>query len=310
MKILLTGAAGFLGSHLSKKLIDNNHEVIGLDDLSTGSVKNIEPLLNHPKYSFIEHDVRIPYQVKVNAILNFACPASPVNYQKDPVRTIETNFLGMINLLHLANETGAKIIQASTSEVYGDPTQSPQKETYWGNVNPIGIRSCYDEGKRAAETLCFDYIRQYKLDARVIRIFNTYGPNMAIRDGRVVSNFIVQAINGEPISIYGEGEQTRSFCYVSDLIEGIHRVLMLDTNPQSPINLGNPNEFKVIELANTIKKLTGSNSEIINYTLPVDDPKQRCPDISLARTTLNWEPTVNLVEGLEKTIRYFKQVLK
>jgi len=310
MKILLTGAAGFLGSHLSKKLIDNNHEVIGLDDLSTGSVKNIEPLLNHPKYSFIEHDVRIPYQVKVDAILNFACPASPVDYQKDPVRTIETNFLGMINLLHLANETGAKIIQASTSEVYGDPTQSPQKETYWGNVNPIGIRSCYDEGKRAAETLCFDYIRQYNLDARVIRIFNTYGPNMAIRDGRVVSNFIVQAINGEPISIYGEGEQTRSFCYVSDLIEGIHRVLMLDRNPQSPINLGNPNEFKVIELANTIKELTGSNSEIINYPLPEDDPKQRCPDISLARTTLNWEPAVNLVEGLEKTIKYFKQVLK
>jgi UDP-glucuronate decarboxylase len=310
MKILLTGAAGFLGSHLSKKLIDNNHEVIGLDDLSTGSVKNIEPLLNHPKYSFIEHDVRIPYQVKVDAILNFACPASPVNYQKDPVRTIETNFLGMINLLHLANETGAKIIQASTSEVYGDPTQSPQKETYWGNVNPIGIRSCYDEGKRAAETLCFDYIRQYNLDARVIRIFNTYGPNMAIRDGRVVSNFIVQAINGEPISIYGEGEQTRSFCYVSDLIEGIHRVLMLDKNPQSPINLGNPNEFKVVELANTIKELTGSNSEIINYPLPEDDPKQRCPDISLARTTLNWEPAVNLVEGLEKTIKYFKQVLK
>ena len=310
MKILLSGAAGFLGSHLSKKLIDNNHEVIGLDDLSTGSVKNIEPLINHPKYSFIEHDVRIPYQVKVDAILNFACPASPVNYQKDPVRTIETNFLGMINLLHLANETGAKIIQASTSEVYGDPSQSPQKETYWGNVNPIGIRSCYDEGKRAAETLCFDYIRQYNLDARVIRIFNTYGPNMAIRDGRVVSNFIVQAINGEPISIYGEGEQTRSFCYVSDLIEGIHRVLMLDKNPQSPINLGNPNEFKVIELANTIKELTGSNSEIINYPLPEDDPKQRCPDISLARTTLNWEPAVNLVEGLEKTIKYFKQVLK
>ena len=310
MKILLTGAAGFLGSHLSKELIVNNHEVIGLDDLSTGSVKNIEPLLNNPKYTFVEHDVRIPYQLKVDAILNFACPASPVNYQKDPVRTIETNFLGMINLLHLANETGARIIQASTSEVYGDPTQSPQKETYWGNVNPIGVRSCYDEGKRAAETLCFDYIRQYNLDARVIRIFNTYGPNMAIRDGRVVSNFIVQAINGEPISIYGEGEQTRSFCYVSDLIEGIHRVLMLDKNPQSPINLGNPNEFKVVELANTIKELTGSNSEIINYPLPEDDPKQRCPDISLARATLNWEPTINLVEGLAKTIKYFKQVLK
>jgi UDP-glucuronate decarboxylase len=310
VKILLTGAAGFLGSHLSKKLIDNNHEVVGLDDLSTGLVKNIEPLLNHPKYSFIEHDVRIPFKVKVDAILNFACPASPVDYQKDPVRTIETSILGIINLLHLANETGAKIIQASTSEVYGDPLQSPQKETYWGNVNPIGIRSCYDEGKRAAETLCFDYIRQYNLDARVIRIFNTYGPNMATRDGRVVSNFIVQAINGEPISVYGEGEQTRSFCYVSDLVEGVYRVLMLDKNPQSPINLGNPNEFKVIELANIIKELTRSNSEIINYSLPDDDPKQRCPDISLARTTLKWEPTVNLVEGLEKTIKYFKQVLK
>ena len=310
MKILLTGAAGFLGSHLSKKLVDNNHEVIGLDDLSTGSVKNVEPLLNHPKYSFVEHDVRIPYQVKVDAILNFACPASPVNYQKDPVRTIETNFLGMINLLHLANETGARIIQASTSEVYGDPSQSPQKETYWGNVNPIGIRSCYDEGKRAAETLCFDYIRQYSLDARVIRIFNTYGPNMAIRDGRVVSNFIVQALMGEPISIYGGGEQTRSFCYVSDLIEGIYKVLMLDKNPQSPINLGNPDEFRMVELANTIKELTGSKSEIMNYPLPEDDPKQRCPDISLAKKTLNWEPIVNLFEGLEKTIKYFKQVLK
>lgn len=310
MKILLTGAAGFLGSHISKELIVNNHEVIGLDDLSTGSVKNIEPLLNNPKYTFVEHDVRIPYQVQVDAILNFACPASPVDYQKDPVRTIETNFLGMINLLHLANETGARIIQASTSEVYGDPTQSPQKETYWGNVNPIGIRSCYDEGKRAAETLCFDYKRQYGLDARVIRIFNTYGPNMAIRDGRVVSNFIVQALMGEPISIYGGGEQTRSFCYVSDLIEGIYKVLMLNKNPQSPINLGNPNEFRVVELANTIKELTGSKSEIINYPLPEDDPKQRCPDISLARNALNWEPTVGLVEGLEKTIEYFMQVLK
>ena len=310
MKILLTGAAGFLGSHISKKLIDSDHEVIGLDDLSTGSIKNIKQSINHPKYSFIEHDVRIPYQVKVDAILNFACPASPVNYQKDPVRTIETNFLGMINMLHLANETGARIIQASTSEVYGDPTQTPQKETYWGNVNPIGIRSCYDEGKRAAETLCFDYKRQHGLDVRVIRIFNTYGPNMATRDGRVVSNFIVQALMGEPISIYGGGEQTRSFCYVSDLIEGIYKVLMLDKNPQSPINLGNPNEFKMVELADTIKELTGSKSEIMNYPLPEDDPKQRCPDISLAKSALNWEPTVNLVEGLEKTIKYFKQVLK
>jgi len=309
MKILLTGAAGFLGSHISKKLIDNNHEVIGLDDLSTGSIKNIEQLLNHPKYSFIEHDVRIPYQAKVDAILNFACPASPVNYQKDPVRTIETNFLGMINLLHLANETGARIIQASTSEIYGDPIQSPQKESYWGNVNPIGIRSCYDEGKRAAETLCFDYRRQHNLDTRVIRIFNTYGPNMAIGDGRVVSNFIVQALRNEPIDIYGDGQQTRSFCYVSDLVEGIYKLLLLDKNPDTPINLGNPKEFTILELAKIVIEITKSKSEIVNNPLPLDDPKQRCPDISLAKSTLNWKPTIELREGIEKTAAYFKQII-
>jgi UDP-glucuronate decarboxylase len=309
MKILLTGAAGFLGSHISKKLIDNNHEVTGLDDLSTGSTQNIKQLINHPKYSFIEHDVRIPYQAKVDAILNFACPASPVNYQKDPVRTIETNFLGMINMLHLAKETGAKIIQASTSEIYGDPTQSPQKESYWGNVNPIGIRSCYDEGKRAAETLCFDYKRQHNLDTRVIRIFNTYGPNMAIGDGRVVSNFIVQALRNEPINIYGDGKQTRSFCYVSDLVEGIYKLLQLDKNPETPINLGNPNEFTILELAKVIIEITNSKSEIVNNPLPLDDPKQRCPDISLAKSTLNWKPTIELREGIEKTAEYFKQII-
>jgi UDP-glucuronate decarboxylase len=309
MKILLTGAAGFLGSHISKKLIDNNHEVIGLDDLSTGSIKNIEQLINQPKYSFIEHDVRIPYKAKVDVILNFACPASPVNYQKDPVRTIETNFLGMINMLHLANETGARIIQASTSEIYGDPTQSPQKESYWGNVNPIGIRSCYDEGKRAAETLCFDYRRQYNLDTRVIRIFNTYGPNMAIGDGRVVSNFIVQALRNELINIYGDGKQTRSFCYVSDLVEGIYKLLQLDKNPDTPINLGNPNEFTILELAKVVIEITKSKSEIVNNPLPLDDPKQRCPDISLAKSTLNWKPTIELREGIEKTAAYFKQVI-
>ena len=309
MKILLTGAAGFLGSHLSKKLIDNDHEVIGLDDLSTGSIKNIEQLINHPQYSFVEHDVRIPYQAKVDAILNFACPASPVNYQKDPVRTIETNFLGMINLLHLANETGARIIQASTSEIYGDPTQSPQKESYWGNVNPIGIRSCYDEGKRAAETLCFDYRRQHNLDARVIRIFNTYGPNMAIGDGRVVSNFIVKALRNEPINIYGDGKQTRSFCYVSDLVEGIYKLLQLDLNPDTPVNLGNPNEFTILDLAKVVIEITNSKSEIVNNPLPLDDPKQRCPDISLAKSTLNWKPTIELREGVEKTTNYFKKLL-
>jgi UDP-glucuronate decarboxylase len=309
MRILLTGAAGFLGSHISKKLIDNNHEVIGLDDLSTGSIKNIEQLINHPKFTFIEHDVRIPYQAKVDAILNFACPASPVNYQKDPVRTIETNFLGMINLLHLANETGARIVQASTSEIYGDPTQAPQKESYWGNVNPIGIRSCYDEGKRAAETLCFDYKRQHNLDTRVIRIFNTYGPNMAIGDGRVVSNFIVQALRNESINIYGDGKQTRSFCYVSDLVEGIYKLLQLDKNPETPINLGNPNEFTILELAKVVIEITNSNSEIVNNPLPLDDPKQRCPDISLAKSTLNWKPTIELREGIEKTAAYFKQII-
>ena len=309
MKVLLTGAAGFLGSHLSMKLIEQKHEVIAIDDLSTGSIKNIKYLVNDPNYSFIEHDVRVPYQANIDAILNFACPASPVNYQKDPVRTIETNFLGMINMLHLANETGARIIQASTSEIYGDPIQSPQKESYWGNVNPIGIRSCYDEGKRAAETLCFDYRRQHNLDTRVIRIFNTYGPNMAIGDGRVVSNFIVQALRNEPINIYGDGKQTRSFCYVSDLVEGIYKLLQLDKNPDTPINLGNPNEFTILELAKVVIDITKSKSEIVNNPLPQDDPKQRCPDISLAKSTLNWEPTIELREGIEKTVAYFKQII-
>jgi len=309
MKVLLTGAAGFLGSHLSMKLIEQKHEVIAIDDLSTGSIKNIKYLVNDPNYSFIEHDVRVPYQANIDAILNFACPASPVNYQKDPVRTIETNFLGMINMLHLANETGARIIQASTSEIYGDPIQSPQKESYWGNVNPIGIRSCYDEGKRAAETLCFDYRRQHNLDTRVIRIFNTYGPNMAIGDGRVVSNFIVQALRNEPINIYGDGKQTRSFCYVSDLVDGIYKLLQLDKNPDTPINLGNPNEFTILELAKVVIDITKSKSEIVNNPLPQDDPKQRCPDISLAKSTLNWEPTIELREGIEKTVAYFKQII-
>jgi UDP-glucuronate decarboxylase len=309
MKILLTGAAGFLGSHLSTKLIENNHQVIGIDDLSTGTLQNIEHLLKNSNFKFIEHDIRLPYEVKVDAILNFACPASPVAYQKDPIRTIETNFLGMINLLRLANKTQALILQASTSEIYGDPSQSPQIESYWGNVNPIGIRSCYDEGKRAAETLCFDYKRQNGVDVRVIRIFNTYGPNMSIGDGRVVSNFIVQAIKGEPISIYGEGNQSRSFCYVSDLIEGIYKTLMLKKAPETPINLGNPNEFKIIDLANIVKEVTGSKSKILNNPLPLDDPQQRCPDISLAKSILKWEPKIQLREGIERTSSYFKKIL-
>ena len=309
MKILLTGAAGFLGSHLSKKLIDEGHQVIGLDDLSTGSIINIENLKNNSNFKFVEHDVRKPYSVEVDAILNFACPASPISYQKDPVRTIETNFLGMINLLHLANETNAIVIQASTSEIYGDPTQSPQVESYWGNVNPIGIRSCYDEGKRAAETLCFDYKRQHNLDTRVLRIFNTYGPNMSISDGRVVSNFIVQALKNEPITIYGDGNQSRSFCYVSDLVEGIYKLLMKKESVDSPINLGNPNEFTIKQLAEAIIKITNSQSKLINDPLPQDDPKQRRPDISLARKLLNWQPTVQLEEGIRKTVAYFKTVI-
>ena len=309
MKILLTGAAGFLGSHISKKLVDNNHVVIGLDDLSTGTFKNIEPLLKNSNFSFIEHDVRNPYRLEVDAILNFACPASPINYQKDPVRTIETNFLGMLNLLHLAKETGARIIQASTSEVYGDPSQSPQTEGYWGNVNPIGIRSCYDEGKRAAETLCFDYRRQFNLDSRVIRIFNTYGPNMMVGDGRVVSNFIVQSLRNEPIHVYGDGKQTRSFCYVSDLVEGIYKFLELNKNPETPINLGNSNEFTMLDLAKVVIQITNSKSTIIFNPLPLDDPKQRRPDISLAKKILDWEPTIQLEEGIVKTVEYFKQIL-
>ncbi len=309
MKILLTGGAGFLGSHLSEKLLENGHEVLVLDDLSTGSTNNIEKFKSNSKFSFIEHDVRIPYKVDVAAILNFACPASPIAYQKDPVRTIETNFLGMINLLHLAKETGARILQASTSEIYGDPTKSPQSEDYWGNVNPIGIRSCYDEGKRAAETLCFDYKRQYGLDSRVVRIFNTYGPNMAIGDGRVVSNFIVQALKGLPLNLYGNGRQSRSFCYVSDLIDGIYKVLMLDREISTPINLGNPNEFTVRELAEIVLELTNSKSSTVNNPLPQDDPKQRKPDISLANSLLNWNPKIQLREGIEKTIDYFKKIL-
>ena len=309
MKILLTGAAGFLGSHLSKKLIDEGHQVIGLDDLSTGSIKNIENLKSNSNFKFVEHDVRKPYSVEVDAILNFACPASPISYQKDPVRTIETNFLGMINLLHLANETKAIVIQASTSEIYGDPTQSPQVESYWGNVNPIGIRSCYDEGKRAAETLCFDYKRQHNLDTRVLRIFNTYGPNMSVSDGRVVSNFIVQALKNEPIAIYGDGNQSRSFCYVSDLVEGIYKLLIKKEPVDSPINLGNPNEFTIKQLAEFIIKITNSQSKIINNPLPQDDPKQRRPDISLASKLLKWQPTVQLEEGIGKTVAYFKTVI-
>ena len=308
MKILLSGVAGFLGSHISDRLLAENHEVIGIDDLSTGAIDNIAHLLPNPNFSFIEHDVRLPLQIPVDAILNFACPASPIHYQLDPVRTIETNFLGIINLLHLAKETGALLLQASTSEVYGDPTESPQKESYWGNVNPIGIRSCYDEGKRAAETLCFDYKRQYSVDSRVIRIFNTYGPRMAIEDGRVISNFIVQALRGEPITIYGDGKQTRSFCYVTDLVDGIYKMLTKELSPSTPINLGNPNDFTMIELAKLVLAETNSKSDLEFRPLPSDDPRQRKPDITEAKLELNWEPRVQIVEGIAKTVEYFKNL--
>jgi len=309
VKIILTGAAGFLGSHISDKLLSEGHSVIGLDDLSTGSMLNIENLLENPKFNFFEHDVREPILIKGDAILNFACPASPIHYQADPVRTIETNFLGIINMLHLAKKLGIPLVQASTSEVYGDPTISPQPESYWGNVNPIGIRSCYDEGKRAAETLCFDYRRQYGVDARVIRIFNTYGPRMAVGDGRVVSNFIVQAISGQDLTVYGEGKQTRSFCFATDLVDGIYKMLTSTKLIDAPINLGNPREFTMLELAETVIRLTGSRSSIVHKELPQDDPQQRKPDISRAKEVLGWEPTIELEEGVQRTIEYFQKVL-
>jgi len=310
MRILLTGCAGFLGSHLGTRLLDDGHQVIGLDDMSTGSLRNIEYLLKNPNFNFIRHDIRNPIDVKVDGILNFACPASPIHYQTDPVRTIETNFLGMINVLHLAKKYGARVLQASTSEVYGDPQVTPQSELYWGNVNPIGIRSCYDEGKRAAETLSFDYLRQYQVDVRVVRIFNTYGPNMAIGDGRVVSNFIIQALRGENLTIYGDGSHTRSFCYVEDLVEGILRLFYLDSNPMAPINLGNPQEFTILELATLVRRMVNTSLDLVFNPLPGDDPKQRRPDITRAQELLKWQPKIDITTGIESTTEYFKKVLK
>ena len=309
MRILITGGAGFLGSHLADRLIASGHEVIVADNFFTGRKRNIWHLHNHENFELIRHDITFPLYLEVDAIYNLASPASPIHYQKDPVQTTKTSVLGAINMLGLAKRLGVKIFQASTSEVYGDPEVHPQPESYWGRVNPIGPRACYDEGKRAAETLFFDYHRQHNLQIRVARIFNTYGPRMAPDDGRVVSNFVLQALRGEPITIYGDGTQTRSFCYVSDLIEGFVALMDNDKGIVGPVNLGNPGEFTMLELAETVKELTGSTSPIEFRPLPQDDPKQRQPDISLAKNELGWEPTIALREGLNQTIQYFRTVL-
>lgn len=306
---MVTGGAGFLGSHLCDRLMRDGLDVLCVDNLFTGSKRNIEHLQNEPRFEFIRHDVTFPLYVEVDQIYNLACPASPVHYQHDPVQTTKTSVHGAINMLGLAKRLGARILQASTSEVYGDPTVHPQTESYWGNVNPIGIRACYDEGKRCAETLFFDYYRQHKLDIKVARIFNTYGPRMHPNDGRVVSNFIVQALRGEDITIFGTGEQTRSFCYVDDLIDALVKMMATDANHPGPINIGNPEEHSMLELAELIVRLTDSHSRMVFKPLPADDPIQRCPNIDAARSLLKWEPSVTLEEGLRKTISYFKSVL-
>ena len=309
MKFLVTGGAGFLGSHLIDELLNKNHEVICLDNFYTGNKFNIERHLSNPNFELIRHDVTFPLYIEVEGIFNLACPASPNHYQNDPVQTLKTSVHGAINMLGLAKRTGARILQASTSEIYGDPTVSPQPESYWGNVNPIGIRSCYDEGKRAAETLFLDYHRQHDVDIRVARIFNTYGPRMALNDGRVVSNFVVQALKNEDITIYGSGDQTRSFCYVEDLINGLIEMFFTE-NLHEPINLGNPQSVSVFNLANEIIEMTQSKSNISFNPLPLDDPTNREPDITKARKLLNWNPNITRREGLQKTILYFRQKLQ
>lgn len=306
-RILVTGGAGFLGSHLCNRLIADGHYVLCVDSLFSGSKDSIEHLLNHKNFKFIQHDVITPLFVDVDEIYNLACPASPIHYQNDPIHTTKTCVIGALNMLELANRIGAKIFQASTSEIYGSPDEHPQRETYWGNVNSIGIRSCYDEGKRCAETLFFDYWREHKLDIKVARIFNTYGPGMKENDGRVVSNFIVQALNNHPITIYGDGNQSRSFCYVDDLIKGIITFMNHD-ELRGPVNLGNPNEFTMLQLADKVIKLTGSKSDLIFKDLPGDDPKQRRPDISLAKDVLGWAPSIQINEGLERTVVYFQSL--
>jgi UDP-glucuronate decarboxylase len=308
-RILVTGGAGFIGSHLCRRLLGEGHEVLCVDNFFTGTRGNIEELLDHKRFELMRHDVTFPLYVEVDEIYNLACPASPVHYQFDPVQTTKTSVVGAINMLGLAKRLKVPVLQASTSEIYGDPAVHPQTEDYWGNVNPIGIRSCYDEGKRCAETLFFDYHRQHKLQIKVVRIFNTYGPHMHPADGRVVSNFIVQALRGEDITIFGEGNQTRSFCYVDDLVEGFVRMMGTGAEVAGPINLGNPNEFTIRELAELVIELTGTSSKLVKRPLPQDDPRQRKPDIGLARDTLGWEPTVQLREGLGRTIAYFEALL-
>jgi UDP-glucuronate decarboxylase len=308
VKILVSGGAGFLGSHLCERLLDLGHNVLCVDNFYTGNQQNIAHLRDNREFELMRHDVTFPLYVEVDGIFNLACPASPVHYQKNPVQTFKTSVHGAINMLGLAKRTGARFFQASTSEIYGDPTLSPQPEEYWGNVNPIGIRSCYDEGKRAAETLTFDYHRQFGLDIRVARIFNTYGPRMDMNDGRVVSNFIVQALKGEPLTVYGDGTQTRSFCYVDDLIDGFIKLFFTD-KVHEPVNLGNPTPINMLELAREVLELTGSGSKLELHPLPGDDPKQREPDIAKAKRVLDWQPKVDRKAGLQKTVEYFKTLI-
>jgi UDP-glucuronate decarboxylase len=309
-RILVTGGAGFIGAHLCRRLVAEGNDVLCVDNFYTGTRDNISDLLSDPHFELMRHDVTFPLFVEVDEIYNLACPASPIHYQNDPVQTTKTSVHGAINMLGLAKRVRAKILQASTSEVYGDPTQHPQTEEYWGNVNPIGPRACYDEGKRCAETLFFDYLRQHHLEIKVARIFNTYGPYMHPNDGRVVSNFVMQALRGEPITIYGEGSQTRSFCYVSDLVDGLIRLMNSGKDVSGPINLGNPNEFTIRELAESVVRLCGSASKVVFHPLPADDPKQRQPNIKKAREQIGWQPSIPLADGLPPTIEYFRRFLR
>ncbi len=306
MRVLVTGGAGFLGSHLCERLLRNGHEVICMDNFFTGRKKNVLGMLKNPLFELIRHDIVLPILLEVDQIYHLACPASPIHYQYNPVKTIKTNILGTLNMLGIAKRTKARMLLASTSEVYGDPAVHPQKEDYWGNVNPIGIRSCYDEGKRAAETLMMDYHRQNRVDVKIVRIFNTYGPRMLPDDGRVVSNFIVQALKGQDITVYGQGSQTRSFCYMDDLIDGMVSMMEIE-NFTGPVNLGNPEEYSILDLAKKIVAMTGSRSKVVHKPLPSDDPTQRRPDITLAAARLGWKPKVSVDEGLEKTIKYFRE---